>query len=162
VAAAGVTTAAVLDGPLLGVLAPAGVQHVLLGAYRPAVSALLPVLVRRPEELLACTAAFGLLDGVTFLAGPLVAGLLLAAAGPGVVLCATVVLLAAAMLTCARLAGPAPASSPVRAERAAAARALRHARGPGDHRACLGADVRSGRALGARRDPRDRGPGPGR
>ena len=124
VAAAVVTTAAVLDGPLLAVLAPAGVLHVLLGAYRPVVSTLLPALVRSPEELLACTAACGLLDGVTFLAGPLVAGLLLAAAGPGVVLYATVVLLGAAMLTCARLAGPPPASSPVRPERAAAARAF--------------------------------------
>ena len=125
VAAVVVTTAAVLDGPLLAVLAPAGVLHVLLGAYRPVVSALLPALVRSPEELMACTAACGLLDGVTFLAGPLVAGLLLAAAGPGVVLYATVVLLAGAMLTCARLAEPPPASSPVRrADRAAAARAF--------------------------------------
>ena len=124
VAAAAVTTAAVLDGPLLAVLAPAGVLHVLLGAYRPVVSALLPALVRSPEELLACTAACGLLDGVTFLAGPLVAGLLLAAAGPGVVVYATVVLLAAAMLISIRLAGSPPAPSPVRVQRAAAARAF--------------------------------------
>ena len=103
VVAAGITTTVVLDGPLLAVIALAGLLHVALGAYRPVTSALLPSLVRTPDELVACTAAAGLLDGATVLAAPLLAGLLLAIAGPGTVLYATVAMLATVALLTAGL-----------------------------------------------------------
>jgi len=103
VVATGITVTVVLDGPVFAVIVLAGLLHVAVGAYRPVTSALLPSLVCTPEELVACTAAAGLLDGVTILAAPLVAGFLLALAGPGVVLYATVALLAGAALLASRL-----------------------------------------------------------
>ena len=103
VMAAGITVAVVLAGPRPAVIVLAGLLHVALGAYRPLTSALLPSLVRTPEELVASTAAAGLLDGATVLAGPLLAGLLLALTGPGAVLYATAAMLAATALLTARL-----------------------------------------------------------
>jgi MFS family permease len=111
IAAAAITTAVALEGPVLTVIVLAGILHVVLGAHRPVTSALMPTLVGTSERLLACTAVTGHLDGVTFLAGPLLAGLLLVTAGPAAVLYATAVLHALAALIRARLAvsaGPAP------------------------------------------------------
>src|SRR4051794_8078280 len=108
---AGITTALALEGPVLTVIGLAGILHVILGAHRPVTSALMPTLVGTPEKLLACTGVTGLLDGVTFLTGPLLAGLLLVSAGPAAVLYATAVLHAVAALISVRLsvsAGPAP------------------------------------------------------
>jgi hypothetical protein len=110
-ATAAITTAVALEGPVLTVIVLAAVLHVILGAHRPVTSALMPTLVGTSEQLLACTAVTGLLDGVAFLAGPLLAGLLLVSAGPAAVLYATAVLHAVAALISARLAvsaGPAP------------------------------------------------------
>jgi Major Facilitator Superfamily len=111
IATTAITTAVALEGPVLTVIILAGILHVILGAHRPITSALMPTLVGTSEELLACTAVTGLLDGVTFLAGPLLAGLLLVATGPAAVLYATAVLHAIAALLSARLSvsgGPAP------------------------------------------------------
>ena len=125
IATAGITTVVALEGPVLTVVVLAGILHVILGAHRPVTSALMPTLVGTPEELLACTAATGLLDGMTFLAGPLLAGLLLASAGPAAVVYATAVMHAVAALICARLAVPArPGPVPVSTGRAPAARAF--------------------------------------
>jgi Major Facilitator Superfamily len=107
IATAAITTAVALEGPVLTVIVLAGVLHVILGAHRPVTSALIPTLVATPADLLACTAVTGLLDGVTFLAGPLLAGLLLVPAGPAAVLYATAVLHAVAALISARLVGSA-------------------------------------------------------
>ena len=111
IATAAITTAVALEGPVLTVIVLAAILHVILGAHRPVTSALMPTLVGTSEQLLACTAVTGLLDGVTFLAGPLLAGLLLVSAGPAAVLYATAVLHAVAALISVRLsvsAGPAP------------------------------------------------------
>ena len=107
IATAGITTAVALQGPVLTVIVLAGILHVILGAHRPVTSALMPTLVGTPTDLLACTAVAGLLDGVTFLAGPLLAGLLLVSAGPAAVLYATAVLHAVGALMSARLVGSA-------------------------------------------------------
>jgi MFS family permease len=88
------------------VLALAAVIGTALGAFRPITSALMPSLVRRPEELVACTASAGLLDGATTIAGPLLAGLLVAVAGPEWAIGATVVLLLVAALFAGRLPTP--------------------------------------------------------
>jgi hypothetical protein len=125
IATAGMTAVVALEGPVLTVVALAGVLHVILGAHRPVTSALMPTLVCTPEELLACTAATGLLDGVTFLAGPLLAGLFLASAGPAAVVYATAVMHAVAALICTRLAAPTgPRPDPVLTGRIPAARAF--------------------------------------
>ena len=54
----------------------AAVVGVALGSFRPITSALVPSLVRRPEELVACTASAGS-GRATMVAGPLLAGALL-------------------------------------------------------------------------------------
>jgi len=105
IATAAITTAVALQGPVLTVIALAAILHVILGAHRPVTSALMPTLVGTPAKLLACTAVTGLLDGVTFLAGPLLGGLLLVSAGPAAVLYATAVLHVVGALVSARLAG---------------------------------------------------------
>ena len=89
IATTAITTAVALEGPVLTVIGLAAILHVILGAHRPVTSALMPTLVGTSEQLLACTAVTGLLDGVTFLVGPLLAGLLLVSAGPAAVLYAT-------------------------------------------------------------------------
>ncbi len=124
-AATGITLAVGLGGSLIAVIALAGVVHVLLGAHRPVASALVPTLVRTPEELLAGNAAAALLDGAAFLAGPLAAGLLVGAYGPAAVLYATAIMLSAATFAGTRLAAL-PGAGPVRtgAGRATAARAF--------------------------------------
>lgn len=109
-AAALATVVALPDTGTAEVLVFAGVMHVVLGAYRPVSYSLMPSLVRTPEELVACTAAAGLLDGATVLAGPLLAGVLLAVTTPAAVLVATAVLLVIAALLTIGL--PLPASIP--------------------------------------------------
>ena len=66
---------------------------------RPALQALLPSLARTPEELIASNGAASTIEGLATLVGPLAAGVLIAATGPGAVFTfAAVALLAAALL----------------------------------------------------------------
>ena len=66
---------------------------------RPALQALLPSLARTPEELIASNGATSTIEGLATLVGPLAAGVLIAATGPGAVFAfAAVALLAAALL----------------------------------------------------------------
>jgi MFS family permease len=66
---------------------------------RPALQALLPSLARTPEELIASNGATSTIEGLATLVGPLVAGVLISAANPGVVFAlAAAALLAAALL----------------------------------------------------------------
>ena len=105
-ASAGITAVLIADGPPTVVLVLAAVVGIALGSFRPITSALVPSLVRRPEELVACTASAGFLDGATMVAGPLLAGALLGVAGAAWAVGTTVVLL----LTAALLAGRLPAA----------------------------------------------------
>jgi predicted MFS family arabinose efflux permease len=125
IATGGITAAVALESPALTVIVLAGILHVILGAHRPVTSALIPTLVGTPADLLACTVVTGVLDGVTFLAGPLLAGLLLVSAGPAAVLYATAVLHAVAALIGARLVVPAgPGPVPAINRRVSTARAF--------------------------------------
>jgi MFS family permease len=66
---------------------------------RPALQALLPSLARSPGELIASNGATSTIEGLATLAGPLVAGVLVATAEPGVVFAvAAAGMLAAALL----------------------------------------------------------------
>jgi MFS family permease len=103
VGSAGITAALIVHGPSAVVLVLAAVAGFALGPFRPISSALMPSLVSRPEELVACTAAAGFLDGATTVAGPLLAGVLLGVAGAAWAVGATVVLLVAAALFAGRL-----------------------------------------------------------
>jgi predicted MFS family arabinose efflux permease len=53
------------------------------GAYRPAQLALVPLLARTPQELVATNVSSSMLEGLAVLVGPLLAGVLLAFGGAG-------------------------------------------------------------------------------
>ncbi len=86
----------VADGPLTATYGCAAVATVALALYRPAHSALLPALAKSPRELTGANAVRGMLDSVSALAGPAVAGVLLATSGAATVfaVCSAAALLA--------------------------------------------------------------------
>jgi MFS family permease len=85
---------------------------VAVPAYRPVQSALLPAVARSPEQLTASNVAVSLLEGLGGLAGPVIAGVLLATSGTAAALSAVVVLFAATTLAAARIGGPADEPRP--------------------------------------------------
>lgn len=82
--------------------AVAGLSSTLI---RPALQALLPSLVRTPAELIAANAATSTIESFGTLAGPLLAGVLVAVADVGVVflVCSVTLLLGAALLARVRV-----------------------------------------------------------
>ena len=110
VATAGMAIAMFVAGPVSVVLILAGVGGLAIGAFRPICSALMPSLVTTPEELVACNAATGLLDGASTLVGPLLAGGLLGLLGPDWAVVVTAVLLVATGVLSGRL--PVPTAMP--------------------------------------------------
>jgi MFS family permease len=106
-ASSGVVVVLAAGGPVPIILALATVIGVAIGSFRPITSALVPSLVSRPEQLVACTASAGFLDGATTVCGPLLAGALLGVAGPAWAVGATVLLLVIAGLFGGRLPAPA-------------------------------------------------------
>jgi MFS family permease len=85
---------------------------VAVPAYRPVQSALLPAVARSPEQLTASNVAVSLLEGLGGLAGPVIAGVLLATSGTAAALSAVVVLFAGTTLAAARIGGPADEPRP--------------------------------------------------
>jgi MFS family permease len=99
-AALGGSAAAFFFGPseaiVFGLAAVVGVASTL---FRPALQAILPSLARSPEELIAANGATSTLESLGTLVGPLLAGVLVAVANPGVVfLVASAVLFSASAL----------------------------------------------------------------
>lgn len=74
-----------LDGPVAVVYTLAAAAALASAGFRPAQWALLPMLARTPRELVAANAASSTIESVASLAGPALAGVLLAISGPGVV-----------------------------------------------------------------------------
>jgi MFS family permease len=110
VATAGMAIAMFAAGPVPAVLMLAGVGGLAIGTFRPICSALMPSLVTTPEELVACNAATGLLDGASTLVGPLLAGGLLGLLGPDWAVVVTAVILVATGILSGQL--PVPAAMP--------------------------------------------------
>lgn len=80
------TAAAMLgDAPAIVVYTGGVIVSVLLTFGRPAFSSLAPTICRRPDVLVALNVMLGLLENVGLLIGPLLAGVVLVAAEPGVV-----------------------------------------------------------------------------
>src|SRR5438045_3397850 len=67
------------------IYALAGVVGVTSTLFRPALQAILPSLARTPEELIASNGASSTIESLGTLGGPLLAGVLVATADPGVV-----------------------------------------------------------------------------
>lgn len=104
-----------VDAPLAVVIGVSALTAVLSTAFEPAKAAILPGLVRRPEELSAANVVASMIDSTSLLIGPALAGLLLAVTSVPVVLCFTV----AGLLWSAILIGR--IHEPARAPRNAAA-----------------------------------------
>jgi predicted MFS family arabinose efflux permease len=83
---AAVVTAA--GGPIAATYGLAVVATVAHALYRPAHSALLPVLCTSPQQLTSANAVRGMLDSFALLGGPLAAAVLLAVSGPAAVFAA--------------------------------------------------------------------------
>ena len=85
----------------------AGVVGISSTLFRPALQAILPSLARTPEELIASNGSTSTIESLGMLAGPLVAGALVALADPGVVffVAAGALLVAAALLARVRCEG---------------------------------------------------------
>jgi MFS family permease len=81
------------------VYALAAVIGITSTLFRPAMQAILPSLARTPEELIAANGASSTVESLGALAGPLLAGVLVAVTSPGVVFAAAAgILLAGALL----------------------------------------------------------------
>jgi MFS family permease len=105
----GAALAAFAAAPPIAIYVLAGLVSVAATAFRPAEAALVPSLARTPEELTAANVAASTIESVGIFGGPAIGGLLLAAAGPGVVFLVT----GAAMLWSALLiAGIHPSAEP--------------------------------------------------
>jgi MFS family permease len=85
----------------------AGVVGITSTLFRPALQAILPSLARTPEELIASNGATSTIESLGMLAGPLLAGVLVSVANPGVVflVSAAALLVAVALLAPVRCEG---------------------------------------------------------
>jgi MFS family permease len=86
---AGAALAVFADAPPIVIYLIAGGVSVVATAFRPAEAALIPSLARTPEELTAANVAASTIESVGIFGGPAIGGLLLAAAGTGVVFLVT-------------------------------------------------------------------------
>ena len=94
VALAATATALLADAPVGIVYGLAVLAVMATSLARPAHASLLPGLVRDPAELTAANVASGWVEGLGVLAGPAVAGAMLAVTGPGMVFLLTAALMA--------------------------------------------------------------------
>jgi hypothetical protein len=96
----GCGVAILAHAPVAAVYAPAIVFSVTLSVCRPLHPALMPLVVRHPDELTAANAATSWCDGAGGLLGPALAGALIGAGGPGLAcVCLGVCLLATPLLS---------------------------------------------------------------
>ncbi len=109
---AGVTVAVWLSAPGWVVFVLAPLTAISLTLTRSPQAAILPSIVRTPEELTAANAMTGWIDGTASLVGPAIVGVLIAVSGLTAATAATSVMSFVALVLTIGLAGPAPAISP--------------------------------------------------
>lgn len=109
-AALGASAASAAAGNKVLVFGFAAVVGLSVTLFRPALQALLPSLARSPEELIAANGATSTMEGLGTLAGPLLAGLLVALSGAAAVFvtAAGILLFAAVLLARVRVQGREP------------------------------------------------------
>jgi predicted MFS family arabinose efflux permease len=90
-------------GPHWAVFLLAGLTAGVGAAYRPAQLALIPLLARTPQELVAANVSGSVLEGLAVLVGPALAGILLTFTGTDVVLTIAAVISAWSALVVARI-----------------------------------------------------------
>ena len=96
-----------VSGPHWAVFLRGGITAGLGAAYRPAQLALVPLLARTPQELVATNVSGSILEGLAVLIGPALAGILLTFTGAAVVLAIGAAISAWAALLVARISsGP--------------------------------------------------------
>jgi MFS family permease len=74
-----------LDWSIVAVFVLAGLQGLAAAVFRPTLSALLPSITTTPEELIAANGVSSTIEGLGTLLGPLMAGVVVAAADAGAV-----------------------------------------------------------------------------
>ncbi len=109
VSMAGVALAIGIGAPAIVVFVLAPLTSLSLTVTRPAQAALLPAIVRTPDELTAANVMSGWTDGAAALAGPGVVGVLLAWRGTGAAVSAMAAITVISMILVARVTGPAAA-----------------------------------------------------
>jgi MFS family permease len=113
----GVALAIGLDSPTIVVLVLAPLITISMTLTRPAQAALLPAIVRTPDELTAANVTTGWTDGAASLVGPALVGVLLGWRGPGLAIGVTAGMTLVALILVGGLVGPPaalrPAAGPV-------------------------------------------------
>ena len=95
----------------IGAYALAAIAATVITVDRPIQSAVLPDLVRSPDELTAANAAAGTVEGAGTLLGPVIAGLLLTVGGPASVFLAATIWSRFTMVTSNRAVANLPAGA---------------------------------------------------
>ena len=110
----GLVPLALLAGSLVPLYLVVGVSSVVSSVFRPAVSALIPQVVERPEELTAANSMYSTLEALGTLLGPLLAGVLIQTLPTSAVyaVSAVVVALPAILVVRIRTTAKAPAREP--------------------------------------------------
>ncbi len=108
---AAVAIAIGLDAPVVAVFALAPLTSLSLTMTRPPQAALLPAIVRTPNELTAANVMTGWTDAAAALVGPAVVGVLLAWRGPGLAVAAMAGMSLISTFLVVSVAGPAAAIS---------------------------------------------------
>jgi MFS family permease len=105
---------ALLAGSLVPLYLVVGVSSVVSSGFRPAVSALIPQVVERPEELTAANSIYSTLEALGTLLGPLLAGVLIQTLPTSAVYAVTAVVVAlpAILVVRIRTTAKAPAREP--------------------------------------------------
>jgi hypothetical protein len=105
----GVATAIWLGSPPVAVFLLAPLTPISITMTRPPQAALLPAIVRTPDELTAAFVMTGWTDGAAALVGPGLVGVLIAWRGLGLAVTATAIMTALSMFLVAGVTGPAAA-----------------------------------------------------
>lgn len=104
----GVALAIGLGAPTFVVFMLAPLTALSLTMTRPSQAALLPAIVRTPNELTAANVMSGWTDGAAAMLGPALVGILLAWHGPGLAVAATAGMCGVSLILVTGVTGPAP------------------------------------------------------